>query len=637
MRRLFLLVLTLSLSTWGLVLTGPAGAAQPEGRAAPAAGKATRSERPKPPPWLKVENGATQPQFSLADAVEETLYVETPVDSDLDGKRDRVRLRLSRPGETESGNIKVPVVFEHSPYRYNTGGGTNHNVDFEVMPQEGISPRTLRRSLAAGTPVSKASPDLPGSLDNYWVPRGYAVVLGESIGTGFSDGCPTVGDQKETLGTKAIIDWLNGRAPAWNEQGDPVTADWTTGDVGMTGVSYNGTLPNQVATTGVEGLRTIVPVSAISSWYDYYRANGLVRAPHSNRSGVGVNDYLGEDLDVLAEYVEGPTRTEKCRHIVEEMLARQDRVTGDYNSYWHARDYLHLADRVKASVFVVHGLEDYNVMPKAFASWWKELAANGVPRKIWLHNGGHGGPSSTSGYQQTLNRWMDHWLFGVQNGVTSEPRADVQRPDGTYEKYANWPVPGARGATLHLGATNATQPGTLDPRPQAKGPRPRQSFVDRGRELNTDAELLPAPDVANPNRLAYLSPPLQRSAHLSGTPTVSLRASVDNRYAANLTAVLVDYGPVGSTSPPVMVTRGWTDVQNRKRDDRSTPIQQGKEYTFGWDLQPDDYVFPAGHRIGLVVVSTDQQFTVRPAPGTQLTVNPAKSRVDLPVVGGVRF
>jgi len=91
---------------------------------------------------------------------------------------------------------------------------------------------------------------------------------------------------------------------------------------------------------------------------------------------------------------------------------------------------------------------------------------------------------------------------------------------------------------------------------------------------------------------------------------------------------------MGSTSPPVMVTRDWTDVQNRKGVDRSTPIQQGKEYAFGWDLEPDDYVFPAGHRIGLVVVSTDQQYTVRPDPGTQLTVNPSKSRVDLPMVNG---
>jgi X-Pro dipeptidyl-peptidase len=589
---------------------------------------AQQDDRPTPPPWLVVRDGVTQPQFSLANAIEETVFVETTVDSDLDGKRDRVRLNLSRPGETRTQGIKVPVIFEHSPYRANTGGAPNHGVDFDVLPQEFIQPNLTATEVRVNT--AKATPDLPGSLDNFWVPRGYAVVLGESIGTAFSDGCPTIGDMNETLGTKAIIDWLNGRAPGFDANGAPVTADWTTGDVGMTGVSYNGTLPNMVATTGVEGLRTIVPVSAISNWYDYYRANGLVRAPHSNRSGVGTNEFQGEDLDVLAIFTQGVARTEKCAHITQQLLQFQDRITGDYSDYWHERDYLHRAKGVKASVFVVHGLEDYNVMTKAFASWWDELAENRVPRKIWLHKDGHGGPRGVTDYQRTLNRWMDHWLFGVDNGIMDEPRADVQRPDGTYQKFADWPAPGSRQSTLHLGATNATQPGTLSPRSQSGGVRPRQSFVDRGRELDTDVALLPSPDVANPNRLVYLSPPLPNGAHLSGTPTVSLRASVNNRYAANLTAVLVDYGP----DAPVMVTRGWMDVQNRRDADRSTPIQQGQEYTFDWDLQADDYVFPAGHRIGLVVVSTDMHYTLRPLPGTELTVFPAKSSVDLPIVGG---
>ncbi|MGB3444475.1 MAG: Xaa-Pro dipeptidyl-peptidase [Actinophytocola sp.] len=606
-RRLALLVLTAALP---LAVVTPAVAAPDPG-----------SHRPTPPPWLKVENGVSVPQFDLANAVEETLFVQTEVDSDLDGVRDRVRVRLSRPGETETQGIKVPVVFEHSPYRYNTGGGVNHNVDFSVLPQEGLQPTEG----AGGTAVAPR-PDLPGSLDNYWVPRGYAVVLGESIGTGFSDGCPTVGDMKETLGTKAVIDWLNGRAKAYTEAGEPVEADWTTGDVGMTGTSYNGTLPNQVATTGVEGLRTIVPVSAIASWYDYYRANGLVRAPHSNASGQGENAYQGEDLDVLGYYVEGPGRVEKCAHITDALLQYADRTTGDYNAYWHERDYLHRARGIKASVFVVHGLEDYNVMPTAYSSWWSQLERYDVPRKIWLHKGGHGGPGGASDYQRTLNRWMDYWLFGVRNGIMAEPRADVQRPDGTYEKYADWPAPGARNTTLRLSSPSATEPGALG----RSGGGPRQSFVDSGRTLDTDVSLLPDPDTANPNRLVYLSAPLARDTHLSGTPSVSLRASVDNRYAANLTAVLVDYGPDGQT----MVTRGWTDVQNRMDIDRSTPVEQGKEYTFDWPLESDDYVFPAGHRIGLVIVSTDMNFTLRPLPGTRLTVNPGKSAVTLPIVGG---
>ena len=118
--------------------------------------------------------------------------------------------------------------------------------------------------------------------------------------------------------------------------------------------------------------------------------------------------------------------------------------------------------------------------------------------------------------------------------------------------------------------------------------------------------------------------------HVSGTPEVTLRASVDNRNAANLTAVLVDYGP----DAPVMITRGWMDVQNRSGAGRSTPIRQGREYDFSFDLQPDDYVVPAGHRLGLVVVSTDHDYTIRPAPGTRLTLAPDRSELRLPVVGG---
>ena len=53
-----------------------------------------------------------------------------------------------------------------------------------------------------------------------------------------------------------------------------------------------------------------------------------------------------------------------------------------------------------------------------------------------------------------------------------------------------------------------------------------------------------------------------------------------------------------------------------------------------WDLQPDDHVFKAGHRIGLVVVSTDHDYTIRPLPGTELTLDPAYSALRLPLVGG---
>jgi X-Pro dipeptidyl-peptidase len=594
-----------------------------------------------PPPWLNVEDGVTQPQFDFARAIEQTVFVESEVDSDGDGARDRVRIQISRPGGPGTEGIKVPVVFEHSPYRGDLGTLPNHNVDLDTLPQESLGKaKTARagraRRIAARTARARARqrPDLPTQLDDYYVPRGYAVVLGESLGSFNSGGCPDVGGRVETLGAKAVIDWLNGRARGWDAAtGEAVTADWTTGAVGMVGTSYDGTLPNQVATTGVDGLETIIPVSAISSWYDYYRANGLVVAPHSETQGEGDNVFQGEDMDVLAAFTGGPRMADgaRCDGVLDFLNGAQDRMTGDYSPFWQARDYLTRVRGVEASVFVVHGLNDWNVKTKAFAEWWYRLADRRVPRKIWLHNGGHGGPggAGAAAYELAENRWFDFWLFGVPNGIMREPRATIQREDGTYHDEADWPAPGARPTKLHLSARSGTAPGGLSTRPQRRSRD--QSFVDRGRELDTDDVLIGAPDAANPNRLVYRSPELRRDVRISGTPWVTLRMSIDNRNAANLTAVLVDYGP----DAPLMVTRGWLDPQNRVSIARSTPIKRGREYRFRWALQPDDYLFQAGHRIGLVVVSTDHDYTIRPLPGTRLTLDPDGSEVTLPVVGGL--
>ena len=253
----------------------------------------------EPPPWLKVENGVTQPQFAFANAIEEVVFVETPLDTDDDGARDRIRIRISRPGETESQGIKVPVVFEHSPYRGNTRQPRSTTTS--------TSRSCRRRASATGAPPplapargQAAAPTSPASSTTTTCRAATPSCSARASAPSTPTGCPDIGGPWETLGTKAVIDWLNGRARGFDEAGNQVMADWTTGAVGMTGVSYNGTLPNQVATTGVEGLKTIIPVSAISSWYDYYRANGLVVAPHSRAQGVGENAFLGEDTDVLA-------------------------------------------------------------------------------------------------------------------------------------------------------------------------------------------------------------------------------------------------------------------------------------------------------------------------------------------------
>ncbi len=84
-------------------------------------------------------------------------------------------------------------------------------------------------------------------------------------------------------------------------------------------------------------------------------------------------------------------------------------------------------------MFVVHGLNDWNVKTKQFAQWWEALGENDVPRKMWLHQGGHGG-TSTNDWQRTQNKWFDYWLYGIENGIMNEPMVDVQRENKTWEK-----------------------------------------------------------------------------------------------------------------------------------------------------------------------------------------------------------
>ncbi|GGT04875.1 Xaa-Pro dipeptidyl-peptidase [Planobispora rosea] len=637
--------------------------------AASAASSPQPSATPSPAPPGPIENNETQPVYSRADALIETVFVELAgTDSDADGRPDRVAVDIIRPKETATG-LKVPVVMEASPYYAGGNDVDNHVVDLDGSDPAGMEYRRNKfRELQDemfgqdDNPAARAaSAPFRGYYDNYFVPRGYAVALVENVGSGRATGCPTTGLPNETAGPKAAIDWLNGRARGFDAAGNEVRAGWSTGNVGMIGVSYNGTLPNAVAATGVQGLKTIVPIAAISSWYDYYRANGGVVAP---------GGYQGEDADVLARYV--LTREdgqEVCGALMDAIERDQDRVTGDYSRFWHERNYLPDVRKVRASVFLVHGLNDWNVKTKQAVQWWDALAERGVPRKIWLHQGAHFNPFNfarrNAEWLRQLHRWFDFHLYGLRNGILDEPQADVEYAPNQWAQHATWPLPGTRDVRLRMSAGSGGQNGTLG-FDRGRG-HAVESFTDQS--ARTAEQLAENTAAADPNRLAYLSAPLTRDVRLSGTPEVAVRAAFSGGRSPYLTALLVDYGTdaraygqvvygpdpvcygqgvpgdtgcarlaehVTTTAPYKIITRGWLDVRNRHSDSRTELLREGRFYDFAFDLQPNDYVIKAGHRIGVVLISTDRDFTLRLPAGTRVEVKPGDSSVTLPLVGGRR-
>ena len=554
-------------------------------------------------------DGQAQPVFTAGPStwVRQELWVESAIDSDFDGKLDRIHVDVTRVQETETIGLKVPVVFEVSPYYGGSVDVVNWNVDHEIG-----QPPTTRPVTA---PVFfDTSPIISNSHVSTWVPRGFAVVHAEGTGTGLSEGCPTTGDPFETLGPKAVVDWLNGRAKGFTSptSTDQVFADWTTGKVGMIGTSYNGTLPIGVATTGVEGLEAIVPISAISSWYDYYRANGAVRAP---------GGFQGEDADVLAEYTYTRPDQQICRPVIADLAANQDRVTGDYSPFWDARNYMNDIENVRAASLVAHGNNDWNVMTKHAAVYYDALRKRRVPHMLYWHQGGHGGSPPLV----RTNRWFSRYLWGHENGVENDPRAWVVREGQSSQNptpYPEWPDPDASKANLRFEA-GAPGIGTLT-----------VQRVDRVQEtLVDDATISPTTllnSASSPNRLVFKTPPLVAPVRISGTPEVRLWMSF-SKPKANLTAYLISYPETGNGT---VISRGWIDPENRTDPARTQAIEVGKEYRFDFDMQPKDSVVAAGRRLGVMIISSDRDYTVRPAPGTELTMDLAKSFVTLPIVGG---
>ena len=573
-------------------------------------------------------DGRAQPTFAGEAVIREDLWVEAPVDSDFDGENDLVHVEVARPESTETEGVKLPAVYAPSPYYAGGNPITNHDVDVELYVPERRRRDKDRRDPSQPTRTEAdtdavtdgAGPQIgPSFYENYFVPRGFAYVYAESLGSGESTGCPTSGGVNETIGAKAVVDWLNGRAPASDANGDPVVADWTTGKVGMMGVSYNGTLPNAVASTGVEGLETIVPVAAISSWYDYYRANGAVVAPGT---------FQGEDTDVLAEYVLTRENREICRPVIDGLVRDQDRITGDYSEFWAERDYMPDVDKVEASVLVTHGLNDWNVKTKQAGQWYEALAARDLPRKIVLHQSGHTdgrGPVGQARWLDLLNRWMSRWLYDVDNGIEDEPKALIQREDRSLVEYADWPDPEAVTTKLSLGASGDNSIGSLGLDTPGRG-RELETIVD---DAQYDAaELARMPQ--SPHRLVYQSETVTEPVRMSGTPKLSLQLRFSEP-AANVSAGLIDYRADGSA---FLITEGWIDPQNRRSISSTFSINPGTPYRIEFDMQPDDYVFQPGSKIGVVLLSSDYEYTLRPDPGTELTLDANKSQVLLPIVGG---
>ncbi|MET0297610.1 MAG: CocE/NonD family hydrolase [Microbacterium sp.] len=591
-----------------------------------------------PDPAIPVVDGKTQPVFDYASSIRERVFIPVEgVDQDLDGVTDVTAIDIIRPAET-AGDVKVPAIIDPSPY-YTTSGRGNEAQRLTDVDGDGVT-------------------DLfPLYYDNYFVPRGYAVIHAQMNGTAFSTGCPLHGGPGDVQSMKVVVDWLNGRVPGKDAAGNAVTASWHTGKSAMIGKSYDGTLANGVAATGVEGLTTIVPIDAISDWYRYSRTNGIRHNTNYPAS--------------LANTVTNPDRRALCAPTRTTLNDIDGDETGDMNQFWDERNYLPDVDKVKASVFAVQGLNDDNVRMSQFGEYWAALSERDVPRKVWLPRLGHIDPFDfrRDVWVDTLHRWFDYWLQGVPNGIMSEPQSTVEFGPSEYVDEASWPAPGTEAVDLHLTGSTAGAPGTLGFRAVDGA---TTLSITGGSNSPSETALATNPDVAQANRLVMLSAPLTQDLRVSGTPIVKLDAAL-SQDQSNLAALLVDYSQAARTprspgdgvqnlttrtcwgaetatdnacyleverrsadTPFWRVSRGVLDSSNREgiAAGQASPVVPNQEYGFDFAMEPYDHVFKAGSRIGVVLTTNLSGYTAG-SPNATVTLDAATSTISLPIVGGV--
>ena len=433
-----------------------------------------------------------------SDIIRYSVYVETNYDTDGDGKLDLVKALVQLPRAAAEGKYKAAAIYDARPYITGcTDNGKARGIDYTKGDQKYnlnnlyVQPAAREAQGTANTMDTakkakaeewyylspyESSPKDPfydyEDLDwyDYFLVRGYAAIEVGGLGTLGSEGLETCGADVETDAFKCVIEWLTGDRAAYTDRTSNIAikADWSNGNVAMTGRSYGGTTDFAVASTGVKGLKTIVPVAGIASWYEYTNSQGIATddvAYSDNLAFYCAGRYINTGL------YQNDTEWKPIKDIYPAYLNRiyndQIALNGDYGPHWATRDYTAGNDgkagtaststynNFNCPALIVHGLNDDNVRTKQFQLMYDAFKNAKQNVKLLLHQGEHITPDyddhktslmiGNKTYSSILNEWYSHYLYdqNTNDGNNAEAMAAVtvqNNTDGSWSTLDSWPT-----------------------------------------------------------------------------------------------------------------------------------------------------------------------------------------------------
>ena len=504
------------------------------------------------------ENGLAQPVFKFTDGktgekydpatssiVRYCVYVESDYDMDGDGKRDLVKAFIQVPRSAVEGNYKAATLYEARPYCAGVqADGYDHMKEVESKEYRKIDFADLDKEVPARIPEGMISamdlalkadpadwyyPDKGNNnsmvyenLDNfnYYLVRGFAVVVSAGFGALGSDGFNYVGSEYERDAFKSVVEWLHGDRVAYADREGKIEtkADWANGNVAMTGRSYAGTMPFAVATTGVEGLKTIVPVAGIADWYTQQNMQGAQRYWPKEM----LNSFLAY---FCSSRYNDETLSEKQLDDIaafhHELSLQQLKCGFDYDpDFWGAGNYRLHANQIKCSALIVHGFNDENVSTKQFEMMHTAFEQAGQTVKLILHQGPHITPTMANKnygilidgkfYDDIVNEWISHYLYGVENGAEKMPEVLAQ----TNYDQKKWETESAWETEYTMKLTSKEESKTVIDTDWEKAGVSAENF--------DDVMALESTNMAQ----RYVTDPFEKAVTVQGTVCLNLKAAL---------------------------------------------------------------------------------------------------------------
>lgn len=504
------------------------------------------------------ENGLAQPVFKFTDGktgekydpatssiVRYCVYVESDYDMDGDGKRDLVKAFIQVPRSAVEGNYKAATLYEARPYCAGVqADGYDHMKEVESKEYRKFDFADLDKEVPARIPEGMISamdlalkadpadwyyPDKGNNnsmvyenLDNfnYYLVRGFAVVVSAGFGALGSDGFNYVGSEYERDAFKFVVEWLHGDRVAYADREGKIQtkADWSNGNVAMTGRSYAGTMPFAVATTGVEGLKTIVPVAGIADWYTQQNMQGAQRYWPKEM----LNSFLAY---FCSSRYNDETLSEKQLDDIaafhHELSLQQLKCGFDYDpDFWGAGNYRLHADQIKCSALIVHGFNDENVSTKQFEMMHTAFEQAGQTVKLILHQGPHITPTMANKnygilidgkfYDDIVNEWISHYLYGVENGAEKMPEVLAQ----TNYDQKKWEVESAWETEHTMKLASKEESRTVIDTDWEKAGVSAENFDDVMAQKSTNMAQ------------RYVTDPFEKAVTVQGTVCLNLKAAL---------------------------------------------------------------------------------------------------------------